>query len=500
LINAQDAKIMKQLNFSTSFFKGMFILTLIFCFCDSSQEGKIPLTTSSAEALKFYRKGIDLFDNLRNQEALEYFKRAIEKDPEFAVAHLAYGMSSNDLSIFFEELNKALALTEKISEGERLTIYGVQAGASGLLLKQREYYQKLVENYPQDERAHYLLGNYLFYQQDFNLAIGEYRRATEINPNYPPAYNMLGYAHRQLENFDEAEEAFKRYLEIIPDNPNPYDSYAELLMKKGEFEKSIQNYQKALKIDPFFIPSHLGIATNLNFLGRHQEAQKNLRAFLQISRTPVESRAALNALIVSFLDESNYPKALSINDSLLAMSFQSADTGNISGNYEIRGNILQELGNYQEALQSFQLSHQIIQQSQLSSDFKANVATISLYHSARIDIATNKLSEAKSKTEELGRQAETKKNRNQSWLYHELLGLIAMQEMNFDESLGEFRRANLQDPYNLFRMAQAYQAKGDLNQAMKFCERVVHHNTLNSMNYSFVRHKARLLLEQIRNS
>lgn len=491
---------MKQLNLSKSIFSGIVVLTLIFCFCDSGQEGKIPVTTSSAEALKLYNKGIDLFDNLRQQEAQEYFKRAVEKDPDFALAHLNYGMTSNDLSIFFDELNRALSLIEKISEGERLTIFGIQAGANGLLMKQREYFQKLVEIYPQDERAHYLLGNYYFFQQDFNLAIGEYRRATEINSKYPPAYNMLGYAHRQLQNFNEAEEAFIKYISIIPDNPNPYDSYAELLMKKGEFEKSIQNYRKALKIDPYFIPSHIGIATNLNFLERHQEARATLQAFLQTARTLNERRAVLNAMMISYLDESDYPKALNINDTLLAMSIQSSDTGNIAGDYETRGNILQELGHYAEALENFQLSHQIIQQSDLAAEFKANVATIALYHSARIEIETNKLPEAKSKTEELGRQAEAKKNRIQSWLYHELLGLIAMKEMNYDEALGEFRRSNLEEPYNLYRMSLAYQAKGDLNQAIKFCERVVNHNTLNSMSYSFVRHKARTLLSQIRNS
>jgi tetratricopeptide (TPR) repeat protein len=479
-------------------FTGIIAFSLILTSCQSKQEGKIPVTTSSPEALKLFSKGIDLYDNLRNQEAHEYFKRALEKDPDFALAYLNYGSTANDLKIFFSSLNKALSLMEKISEGERFMILGSQAGANGLLMKQREYYQQLVENYPQDERAHYLLGNYYYFLQDFNLAIGEYRRATEINSKYPPAYNMLGYAHRQLENFDEAEEAFKNYIKIIPDNPNPYDSYAELLMKKGEFEKSIETYKKALKIDPHFIPSHIGIATDLNFLNRHQEARTLLQAFLQQAQTQNERRTALYAMIISYLDESDYPQALGITDTLLAMSFQSADTGNISGNYEIKGIILQELGRLDEAEQNFQLSQEIIQQSNLSTEFKANVKTIALYHSARINIERNKLPEAKIKAEELGRQAETKKNRFQIWLYHELLGLIAIKEMNYDEALGEYRRANMQEPYNLYRMGLAYQAKGDLIQAIKYCERVVNHNTLDNLSYSFVRHKARTLLEQMR--
>lgn len=476
---------------------GIFIVLAISVSCRSPQGAKIPITTSSPEALKLYQKGIDSYDNLRVNEAQEYFKRALEKDPNFAMAHLNYGMTSNDIKILSVELNKALELIENVSEGERLLILGEQASLSGLSTRQLEYYLELVKLYPQDERAYYLLGNYYYFQQDYNLAIGAYRRATEINPKFAPAYNMLGYSHRQLENFEEAEQAFKRYIAIIPNNPNPYDSYAELLMKKGEFEKSIDVYQKALKVEPHFFPSVIGIATNLNFLERHSEALNILRNYLTEVRTPIEKRQILYAMMVSYLDHNDYSQALEINDSLLHIAKQKEDIGGILLSYQSRGVILFELGRTEEAQHFLQLSQDILQQSDLSPEFKANAQTDILYQFIRIKIARNELTEAKIKAEEFGRQAELKKNRPQIWRYHELLGLIALKENKYDEALGEFRRSNLQDPRILYQMAVAYRAKGEVSQATKFCQKVVNYHDLNSITYSFVRHKAQALLGEM---
>ena len=59
---------------------------------------------------------------------------------------------------------------------------------------------------------------------------------------------------------------------MLPREPNPYDSYAELLLKVGRHDESIAMYRKALEADSHFVPSFVGIATNLMYSGRHQEA------------------------------------------------------------------------------------------------------------------------------------------------------------------------------------------------------------------------------------
>ncbi|MGD9141649.1 MAG: tetratricopeptide repeat protein, partial [bacterium] len=207
----------------------------------------MPITTSSDTALEYYLEGRELAEKLRGQESIEFFDKAIAEDPDFAMAYLNLALVSPTTKGFFENFDRARALADEVSEGERLNILGIEAGINAFIMQQRDLYTQLVEAYPRDERAHGLLGNHYFTQQEFEAAIGEYALATEINPGFSPVYNQLGYAHRFLQNYDEAEKAFMKYVELIPDDPNPYDSYAELLMKMGKFDESIEQYRKALE-------------------------------------------------------------------------------------------------------------------------------------------------------------------------------------------------------------------------------------------------------------
>ena len=51
-------------------------------------------------------------------------------------------------------------------------------------------------------------------------------------------------------------------------------------------------------------------------------------------------------------------------------------------------------------------------------------------------------------------------------------------------------QANLQNPYDLYRLCQAYQGKGDLDQAKGFCKKAADFNSLPQINYAFIRRTA----------
>jgi tetratricopeptide (TPR) repeat protein len=228
------------------------LLTIIFGLssCGSNQE-TIPITTTSDKARDYYVKARVYQENLRTQQAIEYFRLALEEDANFALAHLGLGFSlfNTNITEGFESLNRAVALAGNVSEGERLWIEASHAGINNDTRSSKELLEKLVALHHGDVRAHNLLGNFYYGQQEYDRAVTELRKANEIDPDYPPAYNMMGYAYRFLGKYKSAEKAFKTYIKLIPDNPNPYDSYAELLMKIGEYEESIEMYQKALSID-----------------------------------------------------------------------------------------------------------------------------------------------------------------------------------------------------------------------------------------------------------
>ncbi|UCD64654.1 MAG: tetratricopeptide repeat protein [Candidatus Zixiibacteriota bacterium] len=220
-----------------------------------TKEGKVPITTTSQEAMKHYLSGRDLAEKLRGPQARTHFEKAVAADPDFAMAYYQLALVQPTAKGFFEHLDRAVSLTDRVSEGERMMISGLRAGANAEILKQREIYKNLVTMFPNDERVIILLGTHYFAQQEYENAVAQYVKCSEINPDFSPPYNQLGYAYRFLTKYDKAETAFKRYIELIPDDPNPYDSYAELLMKIGRYEESITNYRKALKIDPTFAAS-----------------------------------------------------------------------------------------------------------------------------------------------------------------------------------------------------------------------------------------------------
>ena len=65
--------------------------------------------------------------------------------------------------------------------------------------------------------------------------------------------------------------------------------------------------------------------------------------------------------------------------------------------------------------------------------------------------------------------------------------MIALAEENYDQALQELQQSNLQNPYNLYRIALAYEGKGDPVQAKDYFQRAKEYNALNNLNYAFVR-------------
>src|SRR5262245_57908310 len=101
-----------------------------------------------------------------------------------AIAYLGLSQSAPTANGFFENQKKAVALADQVSEGERLWILGSEAGANGLPKKANDYFEKLVAAYPNDERAHNLLGTNLFGLQRYDEAIVHFKKAIEINPKF----------------------------------------------------------------------------------------------------------------------------------------------------------------------------------------------------------------------------------------------------------------------------------------------------------------------------
>ena len=456
----------------------------------TGNNGKIPVTTSSEEARKEFLAGRDLSEKLRITDSIAHFDKAISLDPNFAWAELQRANVSPTAKEFFEHLKKAVALADKASDGERMLIQANEAGANGDPTKQKEILEKLVAAYPNDERAHFNLGGYYFGQQDFTQAISHYKRATELAPDYSTAFNILGYAYRQNEAYSDAENAFKKYIELIPNDPNPYDSYAELLLKMGRFDEAIAQYNKALAIDSNFVNSHFGIAAALAYKNKPADALAELDKLTQKARTDGERRTALFGRAVVAVDSGKLDQAVAEAEKEYAIAQKNNDAANMSGDLQLKANILLEAGKYDAAKQAFEQAVKTTTDSGLSQQVKDNATRFSHYNFARVAIAKKDLATAKTETETFRQGAEAAKNANQLKQAHELAARIALEEKNYDVAITEFGQANQQNPDVLYLLAQAYKAKGDAANAKTFYTKAAKFNSLPQLNYAIVRNKA----------
>lgn len=449
--------------------------------------GKIPITTSSEEARKEFLTGRDLNEKLLVQDSIAHYDKAISLDANFAYAELNRAGVSPTGKEFFDHLKKAVSLADKASNGEKLLILGTEAGANGNAAKQKEYLDQLVAAYPNDERANFALAGYYFGQQDFPQAITYYKKATEIEPKFSSAFNLLGYAYRQNNDYANSENAFKKYIELIPNDPNPYDSLAELYLKMGKFDDSITQYRKALSINSNFINAHQGIGMALLYKGNASEAAAEINHITEKARSDAERRTALFALTVVDVDAGKWDAALADVDKQYALGDQTNDVPGMTGDLQLRGNILLEMGKYDEAKVQFEKLLKMTQDSNLSQEIKDNAALFHHYNLARVALGKKDLATAKTESSAFMNGV---KNPLQTKQAHQLMGLIAMEEKDYDKAIAELKQANQQNPYDLYRLCQAYQGKGDAASAKEQCGKAANFNSLPAIQYAFVRTKA----------
>jgi tetratricopeptide (TPR) repeat protein len=456
----------------------------------SADNDKIPVTSSSDEAKKEFLLGRDLAEKLLIQDSIQHYDKAIALDSSFAAAELNRATSSPTAKEFFEHLNKAVSLAEKASAGERLQILAAEAGANGNVAKQKEYLDQLVAQYPNDERAHFALGGYYFGQQDYPNAIEHYQKATTINPNYSTAFNILGYAYRQAGDYAKAESAFKKYIVLIPNDPNPYDSYAELLLKMGRFDEAITQYQKAVAVDRNFINSHQGIASALMYQGKHAAALAELDKITAKARSDGERRTAMFAKTVVYVDSGQMEKALAEVDNQYALGEKTGDIPGMAGDLQLKGNILLAMDHYDEAMDNYARALKMTEDSNLSDAIKNNTRRFDHYNRTRVALGKKDVATAKTEAQEFWKLAEASGNPLQLKLAHELGGMIALDEKNYDKAISEFEQSNMQNPQDLYRLAMAYQAKGNRAKANEYYAKAAKFNSLPLVNLAFVRAKA----------
>jgi tetratricopeptide (TPR) repeat protein len=451
--------------------------------------GKIPITTSSDEARTLYLKGRDLAEKLKATDGRQFYEQAVARDNSFALGYVGLANTSGTAKEFVDAVTRAAALAGQVSEGERHMVLGLEAAMKGNPSSVLSHYTELVKLFPNDERAHTLLGNTYFGRQDYETAVKHLVKATAINPSFSVPYNQLGYAYRFLEKFTEAEDAFRKYTQLIPDDPNPYDSYAELLMKMGRFDESIKQYQKALSLDPNFVASHVGIGNNYLAMGRPADARAAFARIAAVARTTGERRLAHFWTAASYVHEDATAKAIEELQAGYALAEAAGDAGSMSGDLNQMGDVLREAGRLDDAQAKYEKALTVSDNSTLPEEVKEATRRNHVFELGRLAAARHDIPAAKTKAAEYARRVAVKKVPFELRQQHELAGLIALEEKRPGAAAQAFAQANQQDPKILYLTAIAWRDAGNPQRAATFAARAAHFNGL-GFNYGYVRGKA----------
>jgi len=219
------------------------------------------VTTSSEEAYQAWREAVANERRFYFKEARVGFARALQLDPQFAMAMI--GLARNS------EKEQGVALTNRanrergrLTDHERMHIDLMLANYDHDQKKFAEIAREIHEKYPSDIRAATVCAKLAIDAGQTDKALQIFGELLAQEPNSADAYNQIGYYYAYRGDYDKGIENIKKYQFMAPDQANPYDSLGEIMAFSGRYDEAIENLKKALALKPDFGESygHLGVA------------------------------------------------------------------------------------------------------------------------------------------------------------------------------------------------------------------------------------------------
>ena len=243
-------------------------------------------TTSSLEALKAYAAADAMRNGGGEAESMPLFQRAIELDPNFAMAHARLAAVYNNLGEedrSVEEAKKAFDLRERVSERERFYITDHFYTANGNIEKDKETLELAIKTYPNDSSpyANLALIYNLFYG-DFEKAIPLANEFTRLEPNAPFGYEHSAGPYMALNRLEEARSVLQRAVDAKADNLFIHESFYELAFLNGDADGMQRQVAWAAgKPSEYFLLISMANAAAAH--GQMQKAEELIRRSVQVS-------------------------------------------------------------------------------------------------------------------------------------------------------------------------------------------------------------------------
>jgi len=221
------------------------------------------MSSINMEAYDLYLKGRYYLNRLSIDKAIGYYKQAVEKDPNYALAYSAVAEAFTLLSTGFdilpskdampaarENAQKALKLDPNLAEAY------VSLGLVALSYDwdreaAKKYFQKAIELNPNSLSAHQWIEFYWSYMEaNFDESYVHLKKAQELDPLNLMIKTRLGFISLLRRDYDRAIEQFKAFVDFEPNFALGYNCLAAAYGVKGMYDEAIKYGEKALEIGP----------------------------------------------------------------------------------------------------------------------------------------------------------------------------------------------------------------------------------------------------------
>ncbi len=260
--------------------------------------------TTEPAAYDFYLQGVGYLQNYDRAEnienAISVFGHALEKDKEFAGAYAGLGEAYWQK---FEQTHERRFVDEATKACQYAT-----AKDEALAL------------------AHTCLGRVYQGTGKYEMAVGEYQKASTSEPTLDGAQAGLARAYESLNRLPEAEQSYKAVTALRPDYWAGYNRLGTFYLRHGRFEEAAQMYQQVISLVPDSFTGYTNLGITRIQEGRYGEAIDPLERSLAIRKTG----NATSNLAMAYFQSKRYGDA--------AHMFEEAATLDTQ-NYEIWGNL-----------------------------------------------------------------------------------------------------------------------------------------------------------------
>ena len=220
-------------------------------------------SSADPEAYQAYLKG-RYYWNRRTAEdlkrAIEQFKVATDRDPNYALAYAGLADCSTLLPQY------------------------VGIPSSEAMPQARSYAERAIALDDQLAEPHTSLGQLNRMSWQWAAAEREFKRAIELNPNYATIYHWYGELLKALGRFDEAALMIKRAKELDPLSGIIGVNISEMYQLQNDQQASIENSLKLIELDPNFPLAYNYLGLSYLKLGRNAEAIASIEKGVELSK------------------------------------------------------------------------------------------------------------------------------------------------------------------------------------------------------------------------